>query len=721
MRIPFFQSLRFRLLIIVAIIAVPTLIISIAGFFVERAIWYSRAEENAQRALETIRDVYIQRIEQSRAFLTTLAHVSVVQEAHDNLDACNTFFAQLLREQTIYKNIGIVDTQDGIVFCSGLSQEMSTYDVDHPWLTRVVENDDFAVGDYRIDRITGRTTINFVYPLLRDGVSDALLFVTLDLETVSAFSLVDFPEWATVFVVDALGKVVIGYPEPEQWIGVSVADKPLFQTVRASQDGTAKMQGFDGREYYFVFAPLKDFSVIIGMPSNLLFSELNLLFYLAISILGIIFFVCGVLSWHWGRLWVVRNLDSILERLRQFSKGERNGSLSQGPDTGEFGEINRAITKMAYGLLDAKALAEKDRLLGEAILTSISEGVVVVNDRGKIEFMNRAAEMMLKSKTKEARGKRWGVDMPVVLDSNGASMESAKTIVSQVLETGLRMKQSCIYQTEDKKQLSVIAIATPVVLQEKKIGVVIVFRDQTQEVEIEQRRSEFITILSHQLRSPLTAMQWVAEVFLEKEKRISKRGHAYLNDIRTSVYRLSRLVDALLSASRLENEKVSIIPQELNVIHFMKNLLKEYYPLCDMKKIHLSFTHPDEMRIVTDRGAFRSIVQSLISNAVEYTSEGGSVTITLTQEDDTIMLVVKDTGIGIPVTEQGKIFERFYRASNARRERPTGTGLGLYIAKEATKLLGGSIRFDSEEGKGVEFFVKLPVQSKPKEGNKSFT
>ncbi|MBI2049060.1 MAG: HAMP domain-containing histidine kinase [Parcubacteria group bacterium] len=162
------------------------------------------------------------------------------------------------------------------------------------------------------------------------------------------------------------------------------------------------------------------------------------------------------------------------------------------------------------------------------------------------------------------------------------------------------------------------------------------------------------------------------------------------------------------------------------------SFLHEIKPACVAKNLRIIFEeHPEEFSIKTDPVAFRNILQSFVANAVEYTPRDGTVTVSIVKKPRTFVLSIADTGIGIPKSEHGKIFSKFGRAGNAKRVKPNGSGLGLFIARQAAELLGGRIWFESptfvektsagkEEGKGSTFFVELPLASKDKPGAKQF-
>ena len=247
-------------------------------------------------------------------------------------------------------------------------------------------------------------------------------------------------------------------------------------------------------------------------------------------------------------------------------------------------------------------------------------------------------------------------------------------------------------------------------------------RDITPEKEIEQRETEFISTASHQLRTPMTGIRWVVERILKKETKLTARGKEYLRDIEKSTTRLSQLIDALLNVSRLDSARVSIIPEPIELVGVLKGYFDECRPLIDKKQLKFTFKSKlQKLPIESDRSALRNIIQSVVSNAIEYTPEAGKITVSLEKAANTFTVAVADTGIGIPKEAQRTIFEKFVRAANAQLVKTDGTGLGLYIAREATKFLGGKIWFESEENKGTTFFVTLPLKSKKKEGERTLS
>ncbi len=214
------------------------------------------------------------------------------------------------------------------------------------------------------------------------------------------------------------------------------------------------------------------------------------------------------------------------------------------------------------------------------------------------------------------------------------------------------------------------------------------------------------------MRTPLTGIQWVVERFTKKET-LTPKGKEYLEDIHTSVRQLSTLVDLLLNLSRIQGGREDMTPEPLEIISFIKSFLGEIAPLQDKKALKIVFDdHPATLEVKINKSALRNMVQGVISNAIEYTPSGGTITIVVQQDATTFTITVSDTGIGIPQEDQSHIFEKFIRASNAKLYKADGTGIGLYIAAHAASRLGGKIWFESKENNGSTFHIALPLAFK---------
>lgn len=346
----------------------------------------------------------------------------------------------------------------------------------------------------------------------------------------------------------------------------------------------------------------------------------------------------------------------------------------------------------------------------EALLEGIGDGVVAVDRDDNVIVMNKVAENLLGFINRELIGKSF-IHAVSLGDAEGNRISDIRQPIILALTLG-KTTTTYYFIRKDGTKFPAAITATPVLLHAKPTGAIIVFRDVTKEKEIDRAKSEFISIASHQLRTPMTSIQWVIERFLKTEKPTQK-GREYLEDIHMAVARLSSLVDLLLNVSRIEAGKVGATSKPLELVVFVKMYLKEYEPLVAKKHLRVAFEkHPSTLNVITDHITLRNIVHALISNALEYTPDGGEIEIAIAKKDSTFLLTIRDTGIGIPKEEQDHVFEKFFRGSNAKLVKTDGTGLGLYIAAQAVKLLQGKIWVEPATKKGSVFFVELPIESK---------
>jgi signal transduction histidine kinase len=249
-------------------------------------------------------------------------------------------------------------------------------------------------------------------------------------------------------------------------------------------------------------------------------------------------------------------------------------------------------------------------------------------------------------------------------------------------------------------------------------------RDITKAKEIEKAKTEFVSLASHQLRTPLSAINWYTELVLSGDAgKVTKEQKEYLQEVATSSKRMADLVNALLNVSRIEMGTFVIEPQKTDIISIIKDVIKENIKLVSENKVKIIEKYPAKKMVLNiDPNLTRIILQNLISNGIKYNKTSGSLIIELARQQKYITLKITDTGYGIPVKEQDKIFTKLFRAENIKQKVTEGTGLGLYIAKSILTQSGGNIWFKSAENKGTTFYVVIPtVGMKKKEGTKALT
>jgi two-component system, OmpR family, phosphate regulon sensor histidine kinase PhoR len=351
---------------------------------------------------------------------------------------------------------------------------------------------------------------------------------------------------------------------------------------------------------------------------------------------------------------------------------------------------------------------KSEDLVVRALLETLNEGVAMFDKEKQVVFVN-SAFIQMAGLSKEGL---YVSDLSRLFQGQKVNLEEK---LEEALTTGRATYVAEVSLASFFYEMFITAVKGP---KGRIEGGAITLHDITQRKKVSRMESEFISIASHQLRTPMTGIQWVVERFMRKEK-VSERGRGYLKDIHMSVRRLTALVDLLLNVSRIEGGRVGISPEPLELIGFLRGYMDECDPMLAKKNLTLVFEkHPEALKVITDGSALRNIVQSLVSNAIEYTPKDGRIEVAVEKLKDAFRIVVADTGIGIPKQAQATIFKKFTRAKNAQLVKTDGTGLGLYIAKQAVDLLGGNIWLESEVNKGTTFFVELPTEAKEKAGEK---
>jgi len=394
----------------------------------------------------------------------------------------------------------------------------------------------------------------------------------------------------------------------------------------------------------------------------------------------------------------------------------------------EYSDTQRALlnvledeeqTRAQLELVRQKEAEEKKKL--ETLVENVGEGIIAVDEKLRVVMVNSTAYAMLNATEKDVIGRQvWEVMHLLDSDKSILSEKQYPCMLATVLQKKIVVgnpEAPYYLKPSDHDPVPVAITSTPIIL-DGIIGVVTVIRDIVEEVAHVRARSEFITVASHQLKSPMTIIRWISE-WLGENETLSEEGKKLLNDLHSASLRLTSLTDTLLNVSRLEEGMVRVDVTSVDVGKLTSeycNLLSSY---AKEKEVTLQcVAPPSPVKIKSDAALFTVIVQVLLTNALDYTLAGGTVSATVLHDDGRAVIKVQDSGIGIPQREQHRIFTKFHRAPNAIMHKVEGTGLGLYTAKKITDLLGGKIWFDSREGMGSMFFVELPEETKPREGTK---
>ena len=238
-------------------------------------------------------------------------------------------------------------------------------------------------------------------------------------------------------------------------------------------------------------------------------------------------------------------------------------------------------------------------------------------------------------------------------------------------------------------------------------------RDITEQKEVDQMKTDFVSLVSHQLRTPLSSMRWNLEMLLAGDiGKLSSKQKEVVKSTEEANARMIKLISTLLNISRIESGRLIVEPEEIDLVTYFEDLARQCQSNVKGQKLLLTMPKGPYI-VVVDPMLLRQITNNFVNNASKYSPVDKPIEISVVDLEDKYMISVADHGIGIPQSQQRKIFGKFFRASNVSKHETDGTGMGLYIGSMLVKLLGGTIGFESKEGVGSTFKVILPKRGVP--------
>jgi signal transduction histidine kinase len=239
-----------------------------------------------------------------------------------------------------------------------------------------------------------------------------------------------------------------------------------------------------------------------------------------------------------------------------------------------------------------------------------------------------------------------------------------------------------------------------------------VIRVVDQVVRLNKMKSEFISVASHQLRTPISAIKWETELLLTKFKKgLNQKQLKNIETISSLSNRMIRLISDLLDVARIDQGRLMLKKESINIQKIVGDVVLELASFAKARNIEMIYEEGKKIPITCgDSNRIKMVVENLIDNSIKYTPLRGRVEIKLTKKDGSIQFSVKDNGVGIPEEQQSRVFEKFFRSNNSVRYQTEGTGLGLYIAKSIIEQSGGKMWFNSVEGLGTIFLFSLPLR-----------
>lgn len=415
--------------------------------------------------------------------------------------------------------------------------------------------------------------------------------------------------------------------------------------------------------------------------------------------------VAAGLAFYLFRL-VTHPLDELRRAADRVAQGDYDVSLPV-PNNGEVRSLAIALNSMSEELKAKLAKITREKNERDAILSSMTEGVILVKGNGIIKRWNKAAEAMFNF---SADGNRLSFAAIV------GSRELIKLTEDAKNAEGIFESELTLNMPDGER--SFIARAGRLNLGEKrKPGVLLVITDITVIRKLEEFRRDFIADVTHEIKTPLTSIIAAVET-LESVGDDKEAQSRFMKIITQQATRLNALVQDILSLSNLEHKRLSSSDEmpEISVEGAVREAVELCRPRAEAKNIRLNLEIADNVMIHADAQLLEQAVINLIDNAIKYSNENSEVKVTMKRNGvNQFRIDVLDHGIGIAKEHQDRVFERFYRVDKARSRKLGGTGLGLAIVKHVALLHGGKPGVVSEPGKGSDFYIQLPLENRKAE------
>ncbi|MFO0968849.1 MAG: ATP-binding protein [Gemmataceae bacterium] len=398
-------------------------------------------------------------------------------------------------------------------------------------------------------------------------------------------------------------------------------------------------------------------------------------------------------------------LIEVAQAARSISQG-RYGERVNVRSEDEIGALALAFNEMSQACAAHIAQMDQDRQQLLAVFRGMVEGVLVLDAEQNIQFFNDAAGRMLGAPLEALRGRKlWEV-------FRNRQLSAA---VGKILASDQPHLTELEWSGAERRVLAVHGARLP---GQPLRGAVLVFHDVTDLRKLERVRQEFVANVSHELKTPLAAIQALVETLLGGAVNDSEHAVRFLDRIRENADRLHRLILDLLTLGRIESGEETMEIQPLDVAEAMLGSITRHEERAKSKDLQLAAAEPREpVTVLADAEALAQILDNLVDNAIKYTPAGGKITLRWRAEGQHAILQVEDTGVGIPERDLSRIFERFYRVDKARSRELGGTGLGLSIVKHLVHALGGTVAAEGALGAGSVFSIRLPrTTAAPTEG-----
>ncbi len=389
----------------------------------------------------------------------------------------------------------------------------------------------------------------------------------------------------------------------------------------------------------------------------------------------------------------ISNAGDIAERLSEGKYDARASEIYRDPETSR---LTYALNILGRHLeqMSKSYLSQQGRL--ETLIENIGSGLIFIDGNGHISLVNKTFRQTFQTNTDSWIDKRY---------QNSSMDEEVKEMIGAVFLNGVALTRQIKLPVHiERKHFDVSCV--PILDNKDRIrGIVLVFHDITELKKLEKMRKDFVANVSHELKTPVTSVIGFTETLLDGAMEDEELTTKFLSIMLSESKRLQTLISELLELSKIENEHFTLDFQTVKMAELLKDTVMVLEDKAKAKDIKLINETENGAEALGETGRIRQIMMNLVTNAISYTPSGGVVRVSVSNDEDGVLLSVKDTGIGMDTEQIPRIFERFYRVDKARSRNQGGTGLGLAIVKHLVEAHEGHINVESKPGQGTTFQI----------------
>lgn len=576
------------------------------------------------------------------------------------------------------------------------------------------------IGVYFIDQLQSQTIasfkeswntqssflINNVRPIF-EAANESEQATTLEVQLEQVLSAFSTDETTKIQILDNEGYVrAINQSGLSATVGHRIDNDNALSVLTSREAFATELHDYaKNQRSYTLIRPVlsQDTSVLLGAvmvdaSMNSIYNQTNSVMSIFVQSALVAIAVAFIIALFLSQA-LIHPIDKIRQQALRISDGVYN---YPGPVYGndELGELSKTVNELAVKVKDGQDSIEAERQRLDGVLRHMTDGVIGTDRRGNVLLINDRALELLSMRQPEALGQS-------IIDLLGLKpTHSLRDLLGGENEVMIEPDEETILRGE----ISVIRRETGFVT-----GLVCVLSDVTEQEKTERERREFVSNVSHELRTPLTSVKSYSEALSDGAWQDATIAPQFLEVIQSETNRMIRMIGNLLDLSKIDGGQIRPQMELIDFKRIVSHILDRFEFTLDADSQAKKYTiardfTSRQVYLEIDQDRMTQVIDNIMSNAIKYSPDGGTITVKIMDNPDSVVLSISDPGLGIPQKDLPHLFKRFYRVDKARSRDQGGTGLGLAISKEVVELHGGKIWAESQENLGSTFFVQLPYE-----------